>query len=148
MVAATPFWQRKRLTEMTQTEWESLCDGCGKCCLTKLEDEDTGEVWYTDLACQYMDGDSCQCTVYSDRQQKEPDCIVLSPENLQDFHWLPSTCAYRLLSEDRPLPDWHPLISGDPSSVHQAQVSMRHRTVPNSRVPEKDWEEHIIHWVI
>ncbi|TBW50163.1 YcgN family cysteine cluster protein [Marinobacter halodurans] len=148
MIAAIPFWQRKHFHEMTREEWESLCDGCGKCCLTKLEDEDTGEVYYTDLACEYMDGDSCQCTVYSRRQEKVPDCIVLTPDSVGDFHWLPQTCAYRLLAEDKPLPEWHPLVSGDPDSVHRAQVSVRHRTVSNASVPEADWEEHIIHWVL
>ena len=153
MIAQIPFWQRKRFHEMSPREWESLCDGCGKCCLTKLEDEDTGEVYYTDLACEYMDGESCQCTVYGTRQQKVPDCIVLSPvvfgpDSMQDFHWLPQTCAYRLLAEDKPLPEWHPLVSGDPDSVHEAQVSVRYRTVSNADVDEADWEEHIIHWVL
>ncbi|WP_111496006.1 YcgN family cysteine cluster protein [Marinobacter bohaiensis] len=148
MIAAIPFWQRKRFDEMSRNEWESLCDGCGKCCLTKLEDADTGDVYYTDLACQYMDGDTCQCTVYSERQAKEPDCIVLTPESVSSFHWLPQTCAYRLLAEDKPLPDWHPLVSGDPDSVHRAQVSVRQRTVSNAAVDEDDWEEHIIHWVL
>ncbi|MAA63512.1 MAG: hypothetical protein CL581_01845 [Alteromonadaceae bacterium] len=148
MIAAIPFWQRKRFDEMSTAEWESLCDGCGKCCLTKLEDEDTGDVYYTDLACQFMDSGSCQCTVYPERKQREPNCIVLTPHNVQDFGWLPRTCAYRLLSEGHPLPDWHPLISGDPQTVHDAQVSVSDRTVPNSQVDEQDWEDHIIHWVL
>lgn len=148
MIAEIPFWQRKHFREMSRNEWEALCDGCGKCCLTKLEDADTGEVYYTDLACEYMDGDQCRCTVYSQRKQKVPDCIVLTPDNVEAFHWLPQTCAYRLLAENKPLPDWHPLVSGDPDSVHKAHVSVRHRTVSNATVDEADWEEHIIHWVL
>jgi uncharacterized cysteine cluster protein YcgN (CxxCxxCC family) len=148
MIAEIPFWQRKRLDEMTAREWESLCDGCGKCCLAKLEDEDTGEVYYTDVACRYMDEDHCGCTVYSERKKKVPECTVLTPENIGDFHWLPYTCAYRTLAEGRPLADWHPLRSGDPETVHQAGVSVRNRFVSEDRVPEEDWEEHIIHWIL
>ncbi len=148
MIAEIPFWQRKRLDEMTPAEWESLCDGCGKCCLAKLEDEDTGEVYYTELACRYMDQDTCQCTVYSERLQKVPACVVLTPESLGDYHWLPFTCAYRTLAEGRPLADWHPLRSGDPQTVHEAGVSVRHRVMSEADVAEQDWEEHIIHWIL
>lgn len=148
MIAAIPFWQRKRLDEMTPGEWESLCDGCGKCCLAKLEDEDTGEVYYTDLACRYMDQDTCGCTVYPNRLEKVPACTVLTPETIDDYHWLPYTCAYRTLAEGRPLPDWHPLRSGDPASVHEAGVSVRYRVMSEEQVPEEDWEEHIIHWIL
>lgn len=148
MIAAIPFWQRKRLDEMTPGEWESLCDGCGKCCLAKLEDEDTGEVYYTDLTCRYMDQDTCGCTVYPNRLEKVPACTVLTPETIDDYHWLPYTCAYRILAESRPLPDWHPLRSGDPASVHEAGVSVRHRVMSEEQVPEEDWEEHIIHWIL
>ncbi len=148
MIAEIPFWQRKRLDEMTPAEWESLCDGCGKCCLAKLEDEDTGDVYYTELACRYMDQDTCQCTVYSERLQKVPACVVLTPESLGDYHWLPFTCAYRTLAEGRPLADWHPLRSGDPQTVHEAGVSVRHRVMSEADVAEQDWEEHIIHWIL
>lgn len=148
MIAQVPFWQRKRLEEMTPGEWESLCDGCGLCCLNKLEDEETGEVYHTDLACRYMDQDSCQCTVYSERLDRVPGCTVLTPDRLGDYHWLPLTCAYRTLAEGRPLAEWHPLRSGDPESVHKAGVSVRHRVVSEDQVPEDDWEEHIIHWIL
>lgn len=148
MIAEIPFWQRKRLDEMTAAEWESLCDGCGKCCLAKLEDEDTGDVYYTDLVCRYMDQDTCGCTVYPQRLEKVPACTVLTPDTIDDYHWLPHTCAYRRLAEGRPLADWHPLRSGDPDSVHQAGISVRHRVESEAKVPEEDWEEHIIHWVI
>ncbi|SFR46784.1 hypothetical protein SAMN05216203_0565 [Marinobacter daqiaonensis] len=148
MSAQIPFWQRKRLDEMSASEWESLCDGCGKCCLTKLEDADTGEVYYTDLACSQMNTQTCRCTSYRNRQQVVPECVVLTPENIDEFHWLPQTCAYRTLAEGRPLPHWHPLLSGSPDSVHEAGVSMGHRVIPADQVPEDDWEEHIIHWVL
>ncbi|MBD3656187.1 MULTISPECIES: YcgN family cysteine cluster protein [Marinobacter] len=148
MIAQIPFWQRKRLNEMTPAEWESLCDGCGKCCLAKLEDEDNGDVYYTDIACRYMDQDACRCTVYSERASKVPECIVLTPDTLNDYYWLPYTCAYRTLAEHRPLPDWHPLRSGTPETVHEAGVSIRHRVVSEADVPQEEWEEHIIHWIL
>lgn len=148
MIAAVPFWQRKRLEDMSPTEWESLCDGCGQCCLVKLEDEDTDEVYHTDLVCRYMDSDSCRCTVYPERLKKVPGCTVLSVGTVADYSWLPRTCAYRTLAEGRPLPDWHPLRSGDPNSVHEAGVSVRHRVISEAEVPEDDWEEHIIHWIL
>ena len=148
MIAQIPFWQRKRLSEMTPEEWESLCDGCGKCCLNKLEDADTGEVYHTDLVCRYMDDDTGQCTVYPDRLNKVPGCTVLTPGTVNDYYWLPYTCAYRTLAEGRPLADWHPLRSGSPDSVHEAGVSIRHKVIHENRVAEEDWEEHIIHWVL
>lgn len=147
-MADIPFWQRKRLEDMTASEWESLCDGCGKCCLEKLEDDETGDVYYTDLACSQMDTATCQCRSYENRRQVVPGCTVLTPDNIHQFHWLPITCAYRTLAEDRPLPDWHPLRSGNPDTVHEAGVSVAHRVRPASEVPEQDWEEHIIHWVL
>lgn len=148
MIAQIPFWQRKRLNEMTSAEWESLCDGCGKCCLQKLEDADTGEVYHTDLVCRYMDEQTCQCTVYSERLKKVPGCTVLTPDTVGDYQWLPYTCAYRTLAEGRPLADWHPLRSGDPESVHATGVSVRSKVIPDDQVPEEDWEEHIIHWIL
>ncbi|PSF04835.1 YcgN family cysteine cluster protein [Marinobacter fuscus] len=148
MIASIPFWQRKRLGEMTPQEWESLCDGCGKCCLHKLEDEDTGEVYHTELACRYLDTDSCRCTDYQQRLKNVPGCTVLSAETVHLYSWLPWTCAYRTLAEGRPLSSWHPLLSGDPDSVHAAGESVRGKAVSEDTVPEEDWEEHIIHWVL
>ena len=148
MIAEVPFWQRKRLHEMSQAEWEALCDGCGQCCLQKLEDEDTGDVYHTELVCRFMNTDSCRCTVYEQRLQKVPGCTVLTPDTVSDYHWLPGTCAYRTLAEGRPLADWHPLRSGDPESVHRAGISVRGRAISEDCVPEEDWEEHIIHWVL
>lgn len=141
------FWREKSLGEMTRREWESLCDGCGKCCLHKLEDEDTGEVYYTEVACRELDSHSCQCRSYTERTRKVPDCLVLGPEDVDQFHWLPASCAYRRLAEGRDLPDWHPLLTGDPESVHRAGASVRGRTVAETEVAEGDLEDYIVHWV-
>ncbi len=117
---------------MTAGEWESLCDGCGKCCLNKLEFEDTGEIAFTNVACKLLDLHSCRCSDYRNRRKFVPDCVKLSPRNIEKIQWMPSSCAYRLLSEGKPLFDWHPLISGDPESVHKAGISMRGRAVPET----------------
>ena len=139
------FWERVSLERMNRAEWEALCDGCGKCCLNKLEDEETGEVALTRVACRLLDDETCRCSQYPIRHQFVPECIVLTPKTLKDnMYWLPQTCAYRLVHEGRPLFDWHHLISGDPASVHGAGVSMRGRTVAEFEVSEDDWEDHII----
>jgi uncharacterized cysteine cluster protein YcgN (CxxCxxCC family) len=140
------FWEHKTLEQMNTQEWESLCDGCAKCCLHKLEDEDTAEVFYTKVVCRYMD-EQCQCTEYQRRNELVPNCVWLKPEDVSEFHWLPSTCAYRLVAEKKPLYDWHPLISGDKNSVHQAGVSIRGRALSEEYVHEDGYEEHIINWV-
>ncbi len=124
-----PFWKRKGLAEMTQGEWESLCDGCAKCCLHKLEDIDTGELAFTNVACRLLDVGRCRCGDYERRATLESDCVVLSPRNIAKLAWMPSTCAYRLLAEGKPLPHWHPLVSGDPDSVHRAGISVRGRCI-------------------
>jgi uncharacterized cysteine cluster protein YcgN (CxxCxxCC family) len=139
------FWETVPLRQMTPEEWEAVCDGCGKCCLNKLEDEDTGEVALTNVACRLLDGQTCRCSRYEIRHQFVPECIVLTPKTIRkNLYWLPQTCAYRLLWEGRPLYDWHPLISGDPGSVHAAGVSMQGRTVSEIEVGDDDWEDHII----
>jgi uncharacterized cysteine cluster protein YcgN (CxxCxxCC family) len=120
-----PFWKRKSLSEMTDEEWESLCDGCGKCCLAKLEDEDTGEICWTSIGCRLFDGENCRCKDYENRFSLVPDCVRLTPENAGKISWLPKTCAYRLLANGRDLPDWHPLVTGDPDSVHGAGISVK-----------------------
>ena len=139
------FWETVPLNRMTPAEWEALCDGCGKCCLNKLEDADTGEVWFTRVACRLLDGDTCRCGQYENRRHFVPECVVLTPKTLPDVaYWLPATCAYKLLHDGAPLADWHPLVSGDPDSVHKAGISVRGWTVPEFEVPEEDWEDHII----
>ena len=132
------------MADMNRAEWEALCDGCGKCCLNKLED-DEGTVALTRVACRLLDDSTCLCTNYKDRRTYVPECIVLTPATLEkNLYWLPQTCAYRLIYEGRPLFDWHPLISGDPESVHQAGVSVKGMTLPEFQVDEDDWEDHII----
>jgi len=111
-----PFWKTKKLRELTETEWEALCDGCAKCCVHKLEDEATGEIHYTCVACRMLDVNTCRCTDYANRHETVPDCAVLSAAHPEHFRWMPETCAYRLLLEGKPLPDWHPLITGTPLS--------------------------------
>ncbi|MFB2593881.1 YcgN family cysteine cluster protein [Paracoccus sp. p4-l81] len=138
------FWERP-LTQLTAPEWEALCDGCGKCCLNKIEYEDTGEVEYTRVACRLLDDATCRCSQYPIRHQFVPDCIRITPKTIARVaYWMPATCAYRLRHEGRDLPDWHPLITGDPGSVHAAGMSMQGRTVPEYEVAEDDWDQYII----
>ncbi len=139
------FWETVPLQSMTGPEWEALCDGCGKCCLNKLEDEDTGEVEFTRVACRLLDNETCRCGQYDIRKTLVPECVVLTPETLPGAaYFMPVTCAYRRLHEGMDLPAWHPLITGDPNSVHAAGVSVRGLTVPEFEVPEEEWENHII----
>jgi uncharacterized protein len=144
-----PFWRSKTLAEMTPAEWESICDGCGRCCLNKLEDEDTGQVFYTDVRCKLLDATTCRCTDYKNRSKVVADCIRLSPDNVHDIGWLPPTCGYRLLAQGRDLYWWHPLVSGDPDTVHAAGISVRGRTViSEEEVALEDYEDRIVTWPI
>lgn len=139
------FWETKPINKLSRKEWEALCDGCGKCCLNKLEDEDSGAVALTRVACRLLDDDTCRCAHYDTRHQFVPDCIVLKPSNIEEhLYWIPQTCAYRLVYEKKPLFDWHPLISGSADTVHAAGVSMRGRTFSEFDVADDDWEDHII----
>jgi uncharacterized cysteine cluster protein YcgN (CxxCxxCC family) len=141
------FWETKTLRQMSSEEWESLCDGCARCCLHKLEDEESEEVFYTDVACQYLEQDACRCTEYQDRNRLVPNCVWLTPDDVDTFHWLPTTCAYRLIAEGQALPSWHPLVSGRAESVHEAGISVAGRCVSEAFVHEEDFEDRIIHWV-
>ena len=143
-IMTPPFWRTKRLDEMNDAEWESLCDGCARCCLNKLEDADTGRVAYTDIACSLLDGASCRCSDYANRLQHVPDCVQLTPAQADEFKWLPPTCAYRLVSEGKDLPLWHHLVCGDPDAVHHERISQSGRMLAEGSVPEDDWEDHLI----
>ncbi len=127
------FWKRKSLAEMSKTEWESLCDGCALCCLQKLEDKESGDVYFTDVACRLLDTDTCRCTDYAARAKKVADCLVLSADEPETFHWLPGSCAYRRLAEGNDLPDWHPLRTGNPDSVHEAGISAKGKMVSETK---------------
>lgn len=141
------FWERHALAELTLAEWEALCDGCGRCCLHKLEYEDTGEIAYTRVACKLLDLASARCSDYAGRRRHVPDCVRLTPDTLGEINWLPATCAYRRLHEGRGLPRWHPLLTGDPESVVRARISVRGRVLPETAVDEDDLEEHVIRWI-
>jgi uncharacterized cysteine cluster protein YcgN (CxxCxxCC family) len=146
-MSETRFWEHKSLAALDSHEWESLCDGCGRCCLLKIEDEDSGQLFYTNVVCGYFDNDRCRCTQYADRSLLVPDCIKVTPEVAETQKWLPETCAYRLLAEGKPLYDWHPLISGSPDSVHAAGISVRDKVVLEQYVHPDELPEHLAHWL-
>ena len=141
------FWKTKTLEEMSNAEWESLCDGCARCCLEKLEDEDTGKIYFTHISCKLLDAGLCACKDYPNRSEQVPDCVRLTPENVRTLNWLPPSCGYRLVAEGRDLYWWHPLISGDPNTVHEAGVSVRGRVEGTEiDVNDADLEDHIVRW--
>jgi uncharacterized protein len=143
---APPFWKRKTLAELTDVEWESLCDGCGKCCLIGLEDADTGEIYLTDVACDLFDAACCRCSDYTNRKTHVPDCVKLTAQNVGELTWLPKTCAYRLVNEGKDLKPWHPLVSGDSESVHAANASVRGKTRPQGRLRTRHLIRRITVW--
>ena len=139
------FWKTKKLADMTTEEWESLCDNCGKCCLHKLEDEDTGEIAYTNVACKLINLKSCRCTRYAERTQLVAECLDLRQYDFTQYHWLPATCAYRLLNDGKELPVWHPLRSGRAVSVKKAGIAISRYAIKESA--SIDLEDHIIEWL-
>ncbi|MEW8692108.1 MAG: YcgN family cysteine cluster protein [Candidatus Thiodiazotropha endolucinida] len=145
ILTESPFWITTPLEAMSREMWESLCDGCGKCCLQKLEDEETREIFNTNILCDLLDLENCRCTHYAQRSKLVPNCVTLTPEDLNDPYWLPQTCAYRLLAEGKQLPDWHPLITGDPESVKNAGHSIRGKVIRESAAD--DWEHHLVDWI-
>jgi len=141
------FWKTKTLEEMSEAEWESLCDGCARCCLEKLEDEDTGKIYFTHVSCKLLDAGLCACKDYQHRSEQVPDCVRLTPANVRTLNWLPPSCGYRLVAEGRDLYWWHPLISGDPDTVHEAGVSVRGRVEgTENEIADEDLEDHIVQW--
>jgi len=141
------FWRAKPMTELTTQEWESLCDGCGKCCTIKLQDEDTDEILFTDVVCHLLDTHSCRCSRYKDRAYLVPDCVKVTPDNIAALAFMPSTCAYRLIAEGKDLFDWHPLVSGKRDSVHRAGMSVRYRVISEEEIVEEELPAHIVDWV-
>jgi uncharacterized cysteine cluster protein YcgN (CxxCxxCC family) len=133
---------------MSPAQWESLCDGCGRCCLNKLEDEDTGEIEWTAVSCRLLDEGTCRCSDYAHRSEEVPTCIQLTPDKVRSISWLPPTCAYRLVAEGRDLYWWHPLVSGDADTVHLAGISVRGRILSETEVPFAEWERFIVTWPV
>lgn len=141
-----PFWETVKLADMSPAQWESLCDGCGKCCLGKVDDPAGNGLRHTAVACRLLDPDTCRCTSYEDRHRFVPDCVRITPRKLARLAWLPSTCAYRLLAEGKELPGWHPLVTDDPESVHAAGQSVRGRAISERDVDADDIAAHIADW--
>lgn len=142
----TNFWQQKTLSQMTSSEWESLCDGCGKCCLNKIIDDDTEELHFTNVACHLLNTKSCQCKKYEQRFKLVKDCVKVSLDDIEQFHWLPGSCAYRLLAEGNDLPEWHPLITGSKSAMHKAGASIRGKIISETTIDPDNLEDYIVLW--
>ena len=141
-----PFWRVKRMKDMNKREWESLCDNCGKCCCIRLEDEETGNIYITDVACKLFDAEACKCTSYASRSEKVPDCVTLTKDNIDKLHWMPKTCAYRLISEGKELPYYHHLVSGSSSTIHDDGMSVKNAVVSETDVSEDEQIKRIVIW--
>ena len=141
-----PFWKTKKLEEMSPKEWESLCDGCAKCCLVKLEDEETKELFFTNLHCKLLDGSTCQCSDYANRKKYVPICVKLTPKIVAEVDWLPDSCAYRLVHEGKDLYPWHHLVCGDREEIHRQGWSCQNKTVTEEGVSDDDAMDYVINW--
>ncbi|MEL6967724.1 MAG: YcgN family cysteine cluster protein [Pseudomonadota bacterium] len=141
------YWEKKSLLEMSTEEWEALCDGCGRCCLNKLEDWDTGEIYFTNVACTLFDGETCRCGDYENRFETVPDCVKLKPQDMDAYPWLPPSCAYRRIHEGKALLPWHPLLSESTDTVHAAGASVRGRILSEDGIAAEDFELHLVDWV-
>lgn len=141
------FWKKKTLAEMDRAEWEALCDGCARCCLYKLHDDETGEIFYTNVVCHLLDTYRCRCRNYAQREKLVPTCLVLDPDMVKRLAWMPKTCAYRLLAEGKDLPEWHPLLTGDPNSIHSAGISVRYRVVEEKDADMDELEDYVVDWL-
>jgi len=146
MASFSDFWNTKTLEEMSSDEFEALCDRCGKCCLLKLEDADTAEIYTTDVACKLLDCANATCSNYAERTQYVPDCTILTPKTVSSLHWLPASCAYRLIDAGKPLPAWHPLITGDQHSTTSSGNSVAGRVFPELAIDDEDMIDHIYDW--
>ena len=146
-MASQPWWHTKSLAEMNDDEWEALCDGCAKCCLVKLEDADTEEIYYTNVSCQLLDTESCRCSDYAGRTNVVDDCLKLDRSNVNQLEWLPHSCSYRLLAAGQPLPEWHHLRTGDREAMHNYGASLRGKVTSELNVHDDDIEDHIIRWI-
>ena len=148
MTESIPFWQHKSLLEMNHDEWESICDGCAKCCLTQLQDEDTQQLVFTDVACDLLNNNTCQCSDYANRSTRVPTCMTMNKSNVQyAAEFAPPSCAYRLLLEDKSLPDWHHLVSGERNTVHTSGNSVRQRVRFARDIQIDDIQDYIVDWV-
>ncbi|PCJ48124.1 MAG: hypothetical protein COA74_09650 [Gammaproteobacteria bacterium] len=143
-MSSNEFWKTKSLQEMTSSEWESICDGCAKCCIFKFEEDDTGHILQTDVVCKLLDLDTCHCTKYEQRKTLVPDCITITPDNILQLKWMPASCSYRLLAQGDDLPAWHSLVTGNPKSMQLANKTVQGRVV--SEIEVDDIEDRIIGW--
>jgi len=144
--ASDPYWKTVPLEKMSPSQWEALCDGCARCCLNKLEDWETGEITWTNVACTLLDDETCRCRDYENRVRQVPDCVPLDARAVRELTWLPRTCAYRLVAEGSDLYWWHPLVSGNRDTVHMAGVSVRGRVESEDRIAVEDYEDYLVSW--
>ncbi|MDH5256947.1 MAG: YcgN family cysteine cluster protein [Gammaproteobacteria bacterium] len=143
--SALPFWETKKLEDMSREEWESLCDGCGRCCLHKLQNDFTEEIFYTQIVCNLLDQKTCQCTKYEERSVLVPSCVTMKPEDARNLSWMPNTCAYKLLADNKPLPSWHPLVTGSRDAMIEEEIAISEKEIfSEDDVPEDDWQDYII----